>query len=79
MDLKMQIMDGYMATQLIKSMREDLPILAITAYASLENKHRALESGCDDFIIKPVSKMILFEKLAKYGIDISGQSDSESN
>jgi len=56
MDLKMPIMDGFLSTQKIKQQFPDLPIIAHTAYVRSEDKERALESGCDDFIGKPFNK-----------------------
>ena len=66
-------MDGYEATRQIRSFRKNLPVLAITAYSSVENKQRAIEAGCDDFIIKPIDKTSLLEKLAGYGIILAGK------
>lgn len=68
MDLKMPQVDGYTAAKKIKSYRSDLPILALTAYTGADEKQRALEAGCDEFITKPVKKDILIEKLSVYGI-----------
>ncbi|MCX6220845.1 MAG: response regulator [Bacteroidia bacterium] len=73
-DLKMPVMDGYKAARAIKNLRSDVPILAITAYSGNEDKQRALDSGCDEFITKPINKELLLEKLAKYGIIISSIS-----
>jgi len=70
MDLKMPVVDGYTATREIKLLRKDLPILAVTAYSGGEDRQRAFEAGCDEFITKPVKKDILVEKLANYGIII---------
>ena len=70
MDLKLPVVDGFSATETIKSIRKDLPILAVTAYSGAEDRHRALEAGCDEFITKPVRKDMLFEKLANYGVVI---------
>ena len=70
MDLKMPVMDGYTATREIKLFRKDLPILAVTAFSGGDDRQRAIEAGCDEFITKPVKKDILVEKLAIYGIFI---------
>lgn len=72
-DLKMPVMDGYKAAKAIKDQRRDVPILAITAYSGNEDKQRALDSGCDEFITKPIKKELLYEKLAKYGIVLGGK------
>jgi YesN/AraC family two-component response regulator len=34
----------------------------------MEDRQKAVQAGCDDFIIKPIKKEILFEKLKKYNI-----------
>ena len=73
MDLKLPEMDGFEATLAIREKNKDLPIIAITAYSSAEDRQKALNSGCDEFIIKPIKKSILFQKLEKYGL-ISGHS-----
>jgi two-component system sensor histidine kinase/response regulator len=72
-DLKMPVMDGYEAARQIKALRKNLPVLAVTAYSGADDKQRALESGCDEFITKPVIKKVLYEKLAKYGVEILGK------
>ncbi len=66
MDIKMPIMDGYDATSYIKKMRPDLPIIAQTAYSIEEDVQKALDSGCDDFVSKPVDRKVLKPMLKKY-------------
>lgn len=55
MDIKMPNMNGLEATKLIKIFRPNLPIIVQTAYSSVEDKLKAKEVGCDDFISKPIS------------------------
>jgi signal transduction histidine kinase/CheY-like chemotaxis protein len=40
-----------------------IPIVALTAYAALEDRNRALEAGCDDFVAKPISRNDLIAKI----------------
>ncbi|MFA6102443.1 MAG: ATP-binding protein [Victivallaceae bacterium] len=56
MDLQMPVMDGIEATRKIKQHLSDIPVIAQTAYVSLMEKERALQSGFDDYISKPVKK-----------------------
>lgn len=56
MDIQMPIMDGFEATKRIKKKYPDLPIIAQSAYTSLENQIRAKEVGCNDFIFKPLQR-----------------------
>ena len=68
MDLKMPVMDGFEATQKIKSFRKDLPVIAITAFAMSGDEKRILEAGCDDYIAKPIKRETLRKKLTTQGI-----------
>lgn len=68
MDLKMMDMDGFEATKQIKAFRTDLPIIAITAYSESEDKRKALQAGCDEFLTKPVKKELLIKKLEEFGL-----------
>jgi PAS domain S-box-containing protein len=56
MDLRIPKMDGYTATSEIKKICPKLPIIAQTANALPEDKIRAEEAGCDDFITKPIDR-----------------------
>lgn len=65
MDIYMPVMNGYEATRQIKVIRPELPIIAQTAYAMSEDRTRATEAGCDDFIAKPIGKEELLSKMDK--------------
>jgi CheY-like chemotaxis protein len=68
MDLKMPIMNGFDATRQIKALRNDLPVVATTAYAMTHDEHRAREAGCDDYLAKPIRPQTLTDTLIKYGV-----------
>jgi len=65
MDIQMPIMDGYTATAEIRRNAEysTLPIIAMTADAMDEDRRRALESGMNDYISKPIDIEKLFSIL----------------
>jgi len=62
----MPILDGYDATMQIKQIKPNLPIIAQTAHALPEDKSKAKDSGCDDYISKPIIKEQLISLLNKY-------------
>lgn len=66
MDIKMPVMDGYEATREVKKLREDLPVIAQTAYAFSTDREKAFEAGCDDYIAKPISRQKFIEKIYKH-------------
>ena len=59
MDIQMPGMDGYTATREIRTFADNrkanIPIIAMTANAFEEDKRRALETGMDGHIVKPIS------------------------
>lgn len=65
MDMKMPIMDGYAATQFIKTKQQvQKPIIiALTASALDEEQDVILAAGCDDFVRKPFREDVIFQKL----------------
>lgn len=68
MDIQMPILDGYNATRRIKKKRPDLPVIAQTAYSTENDINKALESGCDDFLSKPIDPKKLKKTLEKFFI-----------
>lgn len=56
MDIKMPVMDGYLATREIRKTNIDIPVIAFTAFALDGDREKAIEAGCTDYIIKPVNK-----------------------
>lgn len=70
MDLKMPVMDGYEATSKIKSIRNNIPVIAQSAYVSNGENEKAIEAGCSDYLSKPINKKLLFDLILKH-IDMS--------
>jgi two-component system, sensor histidine kinase and response regulator len=78
MDLQMPEMDGYQATAKLRSDARfaALPIIAMTAHATLEERQRCLASGMNDHISKPIDPSALFETVARYYRPAPGTSAS---
>ncbi|ALO15475.1 Polar-differentiation response regulator DivK [Salinivirga cyanobacteriivorans] len=66
MDIQMPGMDGFEASKAIKSIRHDLPIIAQTAHAIEGGREKGLESGCDEYIVKPININKMYATIDKY-------------
>jgi CheY-like chemotaxis protein len=66
MDIKMPRMDGMEATRIIKSFHNDLPIIAVTAFAMSKEREYILQSGCDDYLPKPIKRDDLIAIIQKH-------------
>jgi two-component system, OmpR family, response regulator QseB len=53
LDLGLPDMDGQQALRAIRKLNAELPILILTARASLEDKVTGLDNGADDYLAKP--------------------------
>jgi CheY-like chemotaxis protein len=80
MDISMPVMDGYTATELIRSLEEKnkwgrCTIIALTGVGDAEAKKRAFLAGVDDFMTKPVS----MAKLGGIINNLEGGGDDNGN
>jgi two-component system sensor histidine kinase/response regulator len=68
MDLQMPEMDGYQATAKLRAdpRFSALPIIAMTAHATLEERQRCLAAGMVDHISKPIDPAMLFETVGRF-------------
>src|SRR5256886_2492339 len=78
MDLQMPEMDGYQATAKLRSDARfaALPIIAMTAHATIEEKQRCLAAGMNDHISKPIDPSALIETVARYYRSAPATSES---
>jgi CheY-like chemotaxis protein len=66
MDLQMPEMNGYEATEILKKKFPNLPIVAQTAFAMSDDREKALDSGCDDYLAKPIKSKDLLGVVEKF-------------
>jgi len=67
MDIQMPVMDGVEATRIIREeLQLELPIVALTANAFKHDIQRYLDSGFNDYVIKPYEEEELLRKIARY-------------
>lgn len=61
MDMRMPVVDGYQASQMIRAQGYRGPIIALTAHATPGEKERCLASGCSHFYLKPIDRRCLVQ------------------
>jgi len=69
MDCHMPQMDGFETTARIRSRSDDkalIPIIAVTASGGSGERHKCLQAGMDDFLLKPFRREELAGKIAKW-------------
>lgn len=66
MDMKMPGMDGFTATQQIREQDKEIPIIAVTAFAFDQDRQKAIQAGCNDYMSKPISRDLLKEMIKKW-------------
>lgn len=66
MDIKMPVKDGLEATKEIRKMNKEVPIIAQTAYSRIDDREKAIEAGCNDFLSKPIDRDKFRETISQY-------------
>ena len=64
MDIKMPKLNGLDATRMIREFRPGLNIIIQSAYSTFEDRHNALDAGCNEFLEKPIN-VELFKDILK--------------
>ncbi|HWK01703.1 MAG TPA: response regulator [Xanthobacteraceae bacterium] len=65
MDMSLPVMNGWEATEKVKSnpATNGIPVIALTAHAMAEDREKCIAAGCNDFDTKPVDLPRLLEKI----------------
>ena len=66
MDIEMPELDGYAATRRLRDAGFTLPIVALTAHCSADNRDKCIAAGCTGYLRKPVERSALLDCVAGY-------------
>lgn len=75
MDIQMPVMDGYQATRAIRAFNQATPIIALTAAAMIEDRAKALASGMNAHLGKPIDSDQLYQTLSQWLVDTPNTED----
>jgi len=68
LDIQLPQMDGYAVAQALRQnpALKDVPIVAVTSYAMVGDRERALAAGCNGYIEKPINPDTFMSEIEKY-------------
>lgn len=70
MDCQMPIMDGFEATRKLRDLpwTKEIPVIALTAYDTTDDRLMAMRSGMDGFITKPITVSKLTDEIKRWSL-----------
>jgi two-component system cell cycle response regulator DivK len=68
LDIQLPMLDGYAVAAEIRRnpALQDTPIIAVTSYAMMGDREKALASGATDYIEKPIDPSTFIDQISKY-------------
>jgi CheY-like chemotaxis protein len=68
MDLSLPVIDGWEVARRLKAdvALHHIPVIALSAHAMIGDREEALQSGCDEYLSKPLDEDLLFAQLARF-------------
>ncbi len=84
MDIQMPLMDGYTAVNKIRQeLKNDITVIAMTAYVSEDEIQKCLNSGFNDYLAKPIDESTLLKILSTYlnhaGVVVKEETKNANN
>ena len=70
LDIEMPELNGYELAKKIQELGHKAPIIFLTGNFEKEHIKRAVDSGASDFILKPINKELLLERISKYIVPV---------
>jgi two-component system cell cycle response regulator DivK len=69
LDIQLPVMDGYGVARALRGMPAlaKVPIIAVTSYAMVGDREKALAAGCNGYIEKPINPETFVGEIASFG------------
>jgi two-component system cell cycle response regulator DivK len=67
LDIQLPVMDGHAVARALRSIDalRSTPIIAVTSYVMVGDREKAIESGCDGYIEKPIDPLTFVEEVVR--------------
>jgi two-component system cell cycle response regulator DivK len=77
MDIKMPKMDGHETTRRIRRLKKykSIPIIALTSYAMMEDREKAMKAGCTGYMSKPITPETFISEIIKF-LEVKHENNS---
>ncbi len=68
LDIQLPEMDGYEVARRLRKMEEmkTVPIIAVTSYAMVGDREKAIEAGCTGYIEKPINPKTIIDEIRQF-------------
>ena len=79
MDIKMPKMDGHETTRRIRRLKryKSIPIIALTSYAMMEDREKAIKAGCTGYMSKPITPETFISEIKKF-LEVKHEKNNSS-
>jgi two-component system sensor kinase len=79
LDMQMPVMDGYTAANELRARSFNRPLIAMTANAMVGDDARCRESGCSDYLSKPIDLDLLLEMVRDWAKDSASTCETKEH
>lgn len=72
LDIQLPAMDGYAVARELREIKtlDDIPIIAVTSYAMLGDREKALAAGCNGYLEKPIDPETFVAEINRFASDM---------
>ncbi len=69
LDIQLPGMDGYAVARALRALDllRGIPIIAVTSYAMVGDREKALGAGCNGYIEKPINPATFVDQISRFG------------
>lgn len=74
-DIKMPLMDGLECVRCIRKVDSNIQLVLVTAYGEFAYAQKAIQYGVQNYVLKPVSRLVINEMISKISMTLDQQNE----